>query len=117
MTSNSTTTSATQLRRSYSVGAAAANAVNCGAGRLRSIDVTVCRSLTAPSLSTTPTETTPTREATVAEKEAEERREMLEDIKIVAREVQRYEDDGLEKFDGKMTDMVSYWNVRSLHWV
>ena len=49
-----------------------------------------------------------------AEKEAEEQHKMLEDVKAVSHELQRYEDNGLEKFDRKMMDMV--WNVCSLHW-
>lgn len=55
-------------------------------------------------------------EPTAAEKEAEEQCEMLEDVKAVSCEVQQYEDDRLENFDGKMTDMVSFWNVCSFHW-
>ena len=112
------TTSATytQINRSFSVGATAANALNRGAGRLRSIDVTVRRSLTAPSLSTpTPAEVTPApipREMTAEEKQAEEERADAEDLRVALRELQRYEDDGLEKFEGKMSDMVSFWSVR-----
>ncbi|EDR13320.1 uncharacterized protein LACBIDRAFT_309052 [Laccaria bicolor S238N-H82] len=113
----------TQINCSFSVGTTAANALNHGAGRLCSIDVTVHCSLTAPSLSTlTAAEVTPTAaevaptmipcEMTAEEKRAEEERADAEDWRVALHELQRYEEDGLKKFEGKMSDMVSYWNIK-----
>ena len=114
----STSTAPTPVRRSMSACTTASNALNHGVRRLRSIDVGVRRSFTVPLLSATSLEpATPTtpREMTAAEKQAQEDREEAEDLRIVLRELQRYEEDGLEDFEGKMTDMVSFWNVSLSH--
>ena len=113
----STSTMPTPITCSMSACTVASNALNHGVRRLHSINVGVHRSFTMPLVSaTSPEPATPTTpcEMTAAEKQAQEDCEDTEDLRIVLRELQRYEEDGLKDSEGKMTDMVCFWNVSLL---